>query len=66
MFELRLPEGANVTLVVRGGKGFVPEDNTVLRRGDQLLIVATAEVKSQRPRSGSAAVSQHGRWPAGR
>ena len=25
VFELRLPEGANVTLVVRGGKGFVPE-----------------------------------------
>ena len=46
VFELRLPEGANVTLVVRGGKDFVPENNTVLRRGDQLLIVSTAEVKT--------------------
>ena len=25
VFELRLPKGANVTLVVRGGEGFVPE-----------------------------------------
>jgi cell volume regulation protein A len=60
VFELRLPEGANVTLVVRGGKGFVPGNNTVLRRGDQLLIVSTAEVKplaEKRVRS----VSEHGR-----
>ena len=60
LFELRLPEGANVTLVVRGGKGFVPQNNTVIRRGDQLLIVATAEARSpaeKRVRS----VSQHGR-----
>jgi potassium/hydrogen antiporter len=45
VFELRMPQGANVTLVVRGGKGFVPQGNTVIRRGDQLLIVATAESK---------------------
>jgi cell volume regulation protein A len=60
VFELRLPEGANVTLVVRAGKGFVPGNNTVLRRGDQLLIVSTAEVKTlaeKRVRS----VSQQGR-----
>ena len=60
VFELRLPEGANVTLVVRGGKGFVPGNNTVLRRGDQLLIVSTAEVRTlaeKRVRS----VSQQGR-----
>ncbi len=43
VFELRLPPGANVTLVVRGGKGFVPSPQTVLRHRDQLLIVATAE-----------------------
>jgi cell volume regulation protein A len=45
VFELRLPPGANVTLVVRGGKGFVPSPNTALRHGDQLLIVATAETR---------------------
>jgi potassium/hydrogen antiporter len=60
VFELRLPEGANVTLVVRTGKGFVPETNTVLRRGDQLLIVATAEVR-RRAEKRVRSVSQHGR-----
>ena len=60
VFELRLPQGANVTLVVRGGRGFVPAGNTVIRRGDQLLIVTTAESRrgaEDRVRS----VSQHGR-----
>ena len=33
--------GANVTLVVRDGKGFVPQGQTVLRHGDQLLVVST-------------------------
>jgi cell volume regulation protein A len=45
VFELRLPPGANVTLVVRGGKGFVPSPQTTLRHGDQLMIVATAETR---------------------
>jgi cell volume regulation protein A len=45
VFELRLPEGANVTLIVRGHKGFVPSPQTTLRHGDQLLIVATAETR---------------------
>ncbi len=45
LFELRLPVGANVTLVVRDGKGFVPEGRTVLRHGDQLLVVSTADVR---------------------
>ncbi|MEO7058765.1 MAG: potassium/proton antiporter [Lapillicoccus sp.] len=42
IFELRLPSGANVTLVVREGSGFVPTPRTPLRHGDQLLIVTTA------------------------
>jgi potassium/hydrogen antiporter len=45
VFELRLPPGANVTLVVRGGQGFVPSPSTALRHGDQLLIVTTAEAR---------------------
>ncbi|WP_246136330.1 potassium/proton antiporter [Leekyejoonella antrihumi] len=40
--ELRLPEGANVTLVVREGKGFVPQNRDVMRHGDRLLVVTTA------------------------
>ncbi|RBM16825.1 potassium/proton antiporter [Streptomyces sp. PT12] len=43
--ELRLPSQAAVTLVVRGGTSFVPEPSTVLRRGDELLVVATDEVR---------------------
>jgi len=43
VFELRLPPGANVTMVVRGGKAFVPTGRTALRHGDQMMIVATAE-----------------------
>jgi len=43
--ELRLPAGAAVTLVVRDGKSFVPLPATVLRRGDELLVVATDPVR---------------------
>jgi cell volume regulation protein A len=45
VFELRLPPGAAVTLVVRGGKGLVPSPQTALRHGDQLLIIATAQTR---------------------
>ena len=37
--ELRLPEGSLVSMVVRDGRAIVPERRTVLRRGDDLLIV---------------------------
>ncbi|MFF5184002.1 potassium/proton antiporter [Streptomyces sp. NPDC000345] len=43
--ELRLPAGAAVTLVVRDGKSFVPLPTTVLRHGDELLVVATDPVR---------------------
>ncbi|MGW7252628.1 potassium/proton antiporter [Streptomyces sp. NPDC054834] len=43
--ELRLPAGAAVTLVVREGKSFVPLPTTVLRHGDELLVVATDPVR---------------------
>lgn len=39
--ELRLPRGANVSLVVRRGKAFTPEATTRLQEQDQLLIVTT-------------------------
>ncbi|WP_328955467.1 potassium/proton antiporter [Kitasatospora purpeofusca] len=42
--ELRLPTGAAVTLVVREGSSFVPDRTTVLRGGDELLVVTTDEV----------------------
>jgi cell volume regulation protein A len=37
--ELRLPEGSSVSMVVREGQAMVPERRTVLRRGDDVLIV---------------------------
>jgi len=37
--ELRLPAGSSVALVVRDGKTLVPERRTVLRRGDDVLVV---------------------------
>lgn len=37
--ELRLPQGASVSLVVREGETFVPEHRTVLRHGDDLIVV---------------------------
>ncbi|NBE51562.1 potassium/proton antiporter [Streptomyces boluensis] len=43
--ELRLPAGAAVTLVVRDEKSFVPSPTTVLRHGDELLVVATDPVR---------------------
>nr|WP_320777155.1 potassium/proton antiporter [Streptomyces sp. CRN 30] len=43
--EVRLPTGAAVTLVVRDGTSFVPLPTTVLRRGDELLVVATDPVR---------------------
>ncbi|SEG34470.1 potassium/proton antiporter, CPA1 family [Actinacidiphila yanglinensis] len=43
--ELRLPRGAAVTLVVREGRSFVPLPSTMLRRGDELLVVATDPVR---------------------
>ena len=60
VFELRLPEGANVTLVVRGGEGFVPEPPTPsIRRGDQLLIV------DRPPRPRRAETADRGGSPLG-
>ncbi|NEB40874.1 potassium/proton antiporter [Streptomyces sp. SID14515] len=45
--ELRLPAGSAVTLVVRENKSFVPSPATVLRRGDELLVVATDPVRDR-------------------
>ncbi|MEU8379019.1 potassium/proton antiporter [Streptosporangium sp. NPDC048865] len=42
IFELRLPSDAQVTLIVRDGRTFVPTDSTRIRVDDQLLVVTTA------------------------
>jgi len=58
--ELRLPPGAVVTLVLRDGVGFVPDPRTRLRAGDNLLIVATADVRDVAERR-LRAISRRGR-----
>jgi cell volume regulation protein A len=45
--ELRLPPGALVALIVRDGQTKVPSGRTVLRRGDDLLVVSPRKVKDQ-------------------
>ena len=47
VFELRLPRGAAITLVVREGEAFVPTPNTKLRAGDELIVVATGSVRDE-------------------
>jgi cell volume regulation protein A len=46
IFELRLPPGALITLVVRDGKSFVPEPSTRLQASDKLLVVTTSEARA--------------------
>lgn len=43
--ELRLPRGASVSLIVRDGTAQVPERGTVLRRGDDLLVVTPRRMR---------------------
>jgi cell volume regulation protein A len=45
IFELRLPEGSNVTLVLRDGEALVPTSRTMLRHGDDLIVVASERVR---------------------
>jgi potassium/hydrogen antiporter len=62
--EMRLPQGAQVTLIVRGGRSFVPTPETRIDTGDQLLVVATTESRDAAERR-LRAVSRRGklaRW----
>jgi cell volume regulation protein A len=55
--ELRLPVGASVALLVRDGHTLVPDQRTVLRRGDDMLVVTprkAREATEQRLRAVSA------------
>ncbi|MBS2938958.1 hypothetical protein KDN32_14555 [Nocardioides sp. J2M5] len=58
--ELRLPAGSRVALVTRDREVLVPEGRSVLRRGDQVLVVsALGQVSTVEDRLRS--VSRHGR-----
>jgi potassium/hydrogen antiporter len=43
--ELRLPVGASVSLVIRAGETLVPERRTVLKHGDDLLVVTPRKLR---------------------
>jgi cell volume regulation protein A len=58
--ELRLPPGALVAIVVREGQTLVPNDRTVLRHGDDLLVVTPRKVK-ERTEQRLRAVAHRGR-----
>lgn len=60
VFELRLPVGAAVSLIVRDGAGIVPKDQTVIRHGDQLLVVTPAAL-GEKAEDRIRAVSRGGR-----
>ncbi len=45
IFELRLPEGSNVTLVLRNGEALVPTSRTMLRHGDDIIVVTSEQVR---------------------
>ncbi|RNL62125.1 potassium/proton antiporter [Nocardioides marmoriginsengisoli] len=45
--ELRLPKGSSVSLIVRDGTTLVPQLRTVLRRGDELLVVTPRKSREQ-------------------
>jgi cell volume regulation protein A len=58
--ELRLPRGASVSIVVREGESLVPERRTVLRHGDDLLVVTPRKLREQ-TEARLRQVSDHGR-----
>ncbi|MDQ3424490.1 MAG: potassium/proton antiporter [Actinomycetota bacterium] len=45
--ELRLPQGTSVSLIVRSAESLVPERRTVLRTGDDMLVVTPRRVREE-------------------
>ena len=60
IFELRLPAGASITLIVRESRSFVPGPTTEIRAGDVLLVVTTAVARDAAERR-LRAVSRRGK-----
>ena len=62
--ELRLPTGATVSLVVRGGVGYTPAEGTRLQEHDQLLVVATerARVETEHRIRAVDRAGRYARW----
>lgn len=58
--ELRLPRGSSVSMVVRGEETIVPEWRTVLRHGDDVVVVVPRRLR-RRTEERMRQVSDHGR-----
>ena len=43
--ELRLPVGASVSMLIREGQSLVPERRTVIKRGDDMLVVTPRRLR---------------------
>jgi cell volume regulation protein A len=60
MLELRLPDPSVITLIIRGGHAFVPQPETRIQAGDELLIVTTTKARDAAERR-LRAVSRRGK-----
>jgi cell volume regulation protein A len=59
VLELRLPDPAVITLIIRDGHSFVPGADTQLRAGDEILVVTTRRQRAKAERR-LRAVSRRG------
>lgn len=50
VLELRLPDPAVITLIIRAGHSFVPTEDTQLQPGDEVLIVTTRRQREKTER----------------
>jgi cell volume regulation protein A len=60
VLELRLPDPSVITLIIRKGHSFVPQPDTRLESGDELLIVTTSRTREAAERR-LRAVSRRGK-----
>lgn len=60
VLELRLPDPSVITLIIRKGNTFVPQPDTRLEAGDELLIVSTSTTREATERR-LRAVSRRGK-----
>ena len=60
VLELRLPDPSVITLIIRDGHTFVPQPDTRIRAGDELLIVTTPKTRTAAERR-LRAVSRRGK-----
>ncbi len=47
MQEVQLPDGSLIISVLRDGTGFVPKAETVIKAGDQVLLILDPGLESQ-------------------